>query len=177
MDIRHHHQDTNAAFYEQNEDSHELYENIEELEKKTHESQSVAKSTLVNLSQKLINVFPYAAGFFVQQLTVNDHPDINFISLLLNYLLQLGVIVILKSWIVSHEKQARAILTFNLYDVLMDTFHFAMILFSIILIRLISSYFNFTMNDTYTIISIFALINLYIRTFIEISTSNKYPIH
>lgn len=159
-----------------NESLHDLHESIANLEKKTHESQSAAKNTFVEFSQKLIGVFPFAATFFVQQLTVNDHPDINFISLLLNYLLQLGLIIIIRTWIISHEKQTRSVITFDLYDVLMDTFHFAMILFSIILIRLLSSYFNFTMDDTYTLIIIFALTNLFIRKSIRISTSTKYPI-
>lgn len=162
---------------DENESLHDLHESIENLEKKTHESQSAAKDAFVEISQKLISIFPYAASFFVQQLTVNDHPDINFISLLLNYLLQLGLIILLRTWIVSHEKQVRSLITYDLYDVLMDTFHFAMILFSIILIRLLSSYFNFTIDDTYTLVIIFALVDLFIRKSIRISTSTKYPTH
>lgn len=156
--------------------SHELYENIEELEKKTEKSQEKTKDALVSINKNLVGVFPYAAGFFVQQLTVNDRPDINFISLLMSYLLQLGVIFVFKAWIVSNEKSVKAVITSDFYDVVMDTFHFAMILYSVILIRLVSSYFNFTMDDTFTIIVIFILINLFVRLFIRISTQVKYSI-
>lgn len=167
----------NHNFINNNEigdNTHELYENIEELEKKTEESQMKTRDALVSISKNLITVFPYAAGFFVQQLTVNDRPDINFISLLMSYLLQLGVIIVLKAWIVSNEKNVKAIITSDFYDVVMDTFHFIMILYTIILIRLVSSYFNFTIDDTFTIIVIFVLINLFVRLFIRISSQVKY---
>jgi hypothetical protein len=175
MDSEYHHGQSSFS-HDVDESSHELYENIEELETKEHESQVVTKNTLVGVSQKLVSIFPYAATFFVQQLTVNDRPDINFISLLLSYLLQLAVILILKIWIVSNEKATKSVITSDLYDVAMDTFLFAVILYSVILIRLISSYFNFTMDDTFTIIVIFILLNLFVRLFIRISSQGKYSI-
>jgi len=156
--------------------THELYESIEELEKKTKNSQVKTKDALDSISNKLLSIFPYVAGFFAQQLTINDRPDVNFISLLMSYILQLGVIFVLKAWIVSNEKNVKAVITSDFYDVVMDTFHFIMILYSVILIRLISSYFNFTVDDTFTIIVIFALINLFIRLFIRISNQVKYSI-
>lgn len=160
----------------ESEESQDLYEKIEGLDKKTHDEQTATKNSLVSVSHSLVSVFPYAAGIFVQQLTMNDRPDVEFISLLLSYLLQLGLILVLKKFIVYHEAQVKEVVMSDLYDVLMDVFTFGIILYSIILVKLILSYFSFTIDDTFTIIVIFALVNLLVRIFIRISTQSKYTL-
>ncbi len=161
---------------EDGESSQELYENIEKMDKQAHDAQVKTKESLVSVSHSLVSIFPYAASVFVQQLTMNDRPDIDFISLLLSYLLQLGLLFLFKKFIVVNNEKVKEITGPDLYDVLMDTFTFGVILYSIILVKLIMSFFNFTIDDTFTIVVIFAMMNLFVIVFIRISTRIRFTI-
>lgn len=166
----------NSPVTEDGESAQELYENIEKMDKEAQDEQVTTKNSLVSISHGLVSIFPYAATAFVQQLTMNDRPDIDFVSLLLSYLLQLGLLFLLKKYIVNHSESVKRVIALDLYDVLMDVFTFGVILYSIILIKLIMSYFNFTIDDTFTILVIFAMFDLLVRVFIRISTRMKFSI-
>lgn len=103
------------------------------------------------------------ASYFMVNLTANDHVDVDFISLLIRYSLFFGLIYVVKMAVINTADKIKALVDIVVYDVLMDLFNFAGILFVVIIVRLVQDYFEFTTADLFPVAFLFVSFSFFVR--------------
>jgi len=97
------------------------------------------------------------------RLTLNDHPDVDFIPLIVQYVVMFGLIYLVKSLVVRHAKTVKKLIDVVVYDTVLDLFRFAGTLFIVIIVRLVQDYFEFGEEDIYSVTVLFTAFSFFTR--------------
>lgn len=113
---------------------------------------------------------------FSQTLTINDHTDVNFIALILQYVGILLIIKIVRGWVTQHEKQIVAGLGLIFYNIATQLIQFYLLLYTYIILREVQAYFNLTISDTPAIVAIFVFWSLSVHTVNHFAANKKFTV-
>jgi len=148
-------------------------ETLEEAEEWAEDTKKSARSGFT-AANGYISIITYTmATYFMREMTLNDHPDVDFITLLVQYTLIFGGIYVIKILVVKNALTVKQWLGGIIYDMVQDVFTFINVLFFITVLGLIQSYFEFGIDDLYAIIVLFLLFSFFTRLGLRVTTNAR----
>ena len=103
------------------------------------------------------------ANYFRHRITMNDHADVDFVPLMIKYLILFFIVFALKLFITKNARVVKNLIDVVIYDVVMDVFNFASILFVVIFVGLVQDYFEFGFEDLYSVFLLFMFFSFFTR--------------
>ena len=138
-------------------------ETLEDAREYAARARTAVRSGFVSADGYIAIISYTMANAFMLRITLNDHADVDFISLLVKYGLFLGITYMLRSYITRNADVVKKLVDVAMYDVIQDLFYFASVLFVVIIVRLIQAYFEFGFEELYSIIFLFVAFSFTIR--------------
>ena len=154
----------------------EILENIEAVEKLEIEKQETEYKHYQSSNNSIKNIAGVAAFAFAQTLTFGDRTDIEFIDLIFIDGITLTIISLVQGFF---ERQMKIIQTYigtAVYDLIIELLTFLFVLYTYIIFKHITTYFNFTRDDMPVLLIIFLFYSIFVKNLMYLSKNLKYTI-
>ena len=149
-------------------------EDLEHAEKYVESARKSAMSGFFSVDN-CINIVSYTmANYFMQRLTRNDRADVNFITLIVQYSLGFGLLGLVRWYLTANRAGVEKIIDVVLYESVKDIFSFFSILAIVVIVRLIQDYFEFGIEDVYSVGLIFFLFSFFARLGSRLTRNSRF---